>query len=152
MKISVGRTEQGSITIAFDETTVTLNMAETKTLLLELTRVLVPGAAVMKGAAERAGMLVGKIKTANDVGIQKLLRIADHDDLVALLKFAENDEQLTGKFYGNMTEKSRKIFVEDVSYRFQDSIGDDDLSTAATRLAITIRRLEEDGSLVYAEG
>ncbi|MBL6945726.1 MAG: hypothetical protein ISR47_03715 [Rhodospirillales bacterium] len=151
MKISVGKTEQGSIAIAFGETNVQLNMAETKTLLLELTKVLVPGGVMTKSAKDRAAVLAHKLKTASDVGVQKFLRVADHDDLVALLKFGENDEQLTGKIYGNMTEKSQKMFAEDLSYRFQDSIGDDDLAKAVTRLAITTRQLEEDGSLVYAE-
>ncbi|MBT3361276.1 MAG: hypothetical protein HN403_16765 [Rhodospirillales bacterium] len=151
MKISVGRTEKGAISIAFGETKVELNMAETKTLLLELTKVLLPGAAAAKKPADRASVLVKKFRTANDVGIQKLLRVADHDDLVALLKFGENDTQLTGKIYGNMSEKSRKIFVEDLSYRFKDNISDDDLGAAVTRLAVTTRQLEDDGSLVYAE-
>lgn len=151
MKISVGKKDAGSISISFDQTKVELNMAETKTLLLELTKVLLPGASAAKKPADRAGVLVRKIRAANDVGIQKLLRVADHDDLVALLKFAENDEQMTGKIYGNMTEKSRKIFVEDLSYRFKDSISDEDLGRAVTRLAVTTRQLEDDGSLVYAE-
>ncbi len=149
MKISVGKTESGGIAISFDGTKVELNMAETKTLLLELTKVLIPGAAVTKSPTKRAEEMVRKITTANDVGIQKFLRVADHDDLVALLKFAENDEKLTGKIYGNMTEKSRKMFVEDLSYRFQDRISDDDTGKAITRLAVTTRELAEDGSLVY---
>ncbi|MBL6946248.1 MAG: hypothetical protein ISR47_06405 [Rhodospirillales bacterium] len=150
MKISVSKTEQGAIAISFDETKVALNMAETKTLLLELTKVLIPGASLARTAESRAEDLVRKIRTANDVGIQKFLRVAEHDDLLVLLKFGENDSQLTGKIYGNMTEKSRKIFVEDLTYRFQEGVGDDNLAKAVNRLAVTTRQLEEDGSFVYA--
>lgn len=150
MKITVTKSDKGDISIAFDDKRITLNGAETKTLLLELTKVLIPEAAMAKSAEKRAEDLVRKIKAANDIGIQKLLRIAEHDDLLVLLKHGEADTALTSKIYGNMTEKSRKIFAEDLAYQFKEAVSDETLGKAIGRIAVTARELEEDGSLTYS--
>lgn len=150
MRIAVKKTENGDIAIAFDDKQVTLNGAETKTLLLELTKVLIPEAAMAKSAEKRAEDLVGKIKSANDIGIQKLLRMAEHDDLLVLLKHGEADPALTSKIYGNMTEKSRKIFAEDLAYQFKEAVSDEALGKAVGRIAVTARELEDEGSLTYS--
>lgn len=147
MKISVGKTPQGAITLAFDETRVSLSLGETKVLLLELTRVLLPQAAVAPNPAVKAGQLTARIKAANDLGIQKLLRVAEHDDLLVLLKFGEKDSGLIAKIYGNMTEKSRKIYAEDLAYRFKEGVPEDLLGKASSRLAAAVRDLENDGVL-----
>lgn len=150
MEITVTKSEAGDITIAFGDRQVKLSGAETKTLLLELTKVLVPGAAMTQSAEERAKELVGKIKSANDIGIQKLLRMAEHDDLLVLLKHGESDAALTSRIYGNMTEKSRKMFAEDLAYQFKEEVSEDVLGKAIGRIAATARELEEDGSLTYS--
>lgn len=147
MKISVGKTPQGAITLAFDETRVALSLAETKVLLLELTRVLLPQAAPAPSPMVKAEQLAARIKIANDLGIQKLLRVADHDDLLVLLKFGEKDAGLGAKIYGNMTAKSRKIYAEDLAYRFKEGVPEDLLGKAASRLAAAVRDLENEGTL-----
>lgn len=145
MKISVAKAPEGRVTLAFDDTRVTLDAAETKVLLLELTRVLMPPAAV--SAPKRAAALAARLKAAKDLGIQKLLRVADHDDLLALLKFGEADDALRARIYGNMTEKSRKIYAEDLAYRFRDGVPEELLGQAADRLAAALRDIEDEGIL-----
>lgn len=144
MKISVGRATQGRVTLAFDDTRITLDATETKTLLLELTRVLMPGQAVAVTARRLAERVADQVKAAGDIGIQRLLRVADHDDLLALIKFGEADPALLARIYGNMTEKSRRIYAEDLAYRFHEGVPDDILGRAANRLAVALRELEGD--------
>ncbi len=151
MKISVAKTEGGAISISFDETVVNLNGTETKTLLLELTKVLIPESAAAKDPTKKAEDLAAKIKTANDLGIQKLLRVAEHDDLLVLLKFGEEDNKLRGKIFGNMTEKSRKIFTEDLAYRFQDGVAEIELGKSINRLSVIAQELEEEGIFTAAK-
>ncbi|WP_316978352.1 FliG C-terminal domain-containing protein [Shumkonia mesophila] len=146
MKISVEKAPQGGVTLAFDDTCVALNAAETKTLLLELTRALVPGPAVAVTARKLAERVADLIKAGGDIGIQRLLRVAEHDDLLVLLKFGEGDARLLARIYGNMTEKSRRIYAEDLAYRFKDGVPEDLLGRAANRLAVAVRDLEEEGA------
>ena len=152
MKISVAKAEGGTISISFDGKVVTLNTADTKTLLLELTKVLIPEGAFSKSPTKKAAELVAKIKVANDLGIQKLLRVAEHDDLLVLLKFGEEDGKLKARIFGNMTEKSGKIFTEDLNYRFQDGVGEAELEKSINRLSVITRELEEEGTLTTTAG
>ncbi len=152
MKISVAKAVGGTISISFDGKVVTLNTADTKTLLLELTKVLIPEGAFSKSPTKKAEELAARIKSANDLGIQKLLRVADHDDLLVLLKFGEQDGKLKAKIFGNMTEKSRKIFSEDLNYRFQEGVGEAELGKSINRLSVITRELEEEGTLTTAAG
>lgn len=149
MKITVTKNEQGAIVIAFDETKVTLNGAETKTLLLGITKILLPEGAMGKSAAQRADEFIQRIKAANDLGIQKFLRVAEHDDLLVLLKIGEGDTDLAGRVYGNMTEKSHKIFAEDLAYRFEAGVSDEELGKAIARLTVVARDLENEGTLQF---
>lgn len=146
MKISVGRTPPGDVVLAFDDLRVTLDAAQTKTLLLELTRVLMPTPAVAATARRLAERVAERIKAGGDIGIQRLLRVAQRDDLLALLRFGEGDAALLARMYGNMTEKSRRMYAEDLAYRFKDGVSDDLLGRAANRVAVAIRELEDEGA------
>lgn len=146
MKISVAKAAGEKIALAFDDTQVTLGAAETKILLLELTRILMPVAAGVP-APKRAAALGARLKGAKGLGVQRLLRMADHDDLLVLLKFGEGDDALLAKIYGNMTEKARKIYAEDLAYRFREGVPEDRLGQAADRLNAIVRELEQEGAL-----
>ena len=150
MKISVAKKEGEAISISFDETVITLNEAETKTLLLELTKVLIPEGTLTKSPTQMAEELAAKIKGGNGLGIQKLLRVAEHDDLLVLLKYGEEDDKLKAKIFGNMTEKSRKIFSEDLAYRFQDGVAETELGKSINRLSVITQELEEEGTFTPA--
>ena len=62
MDIRVGKTPEGGITLAFDQTKVTLSLAETKVLLLELTKELLPQATVAPSPTAKAEQLAARIK------------------------------------------------------------------------------------------
>ena len=64
-----------------DAASVALDGADLKTLLVEIIRILAPTADVGKTAADRARDFLRHIKNANDVGLQKFLLAADHDDV-----------------------------------------------------------------------
>jgi flagellar motor switch protein FliG len=80
---------------------------------------------------------------SDDIGIQKLLGIAAHVDVLVLLKAAEADGELLAKLYGNMSERSRKMFEEDLEYRFKDPIPEADVVKAIGRLAEAANELEK---------
>jgi hypothetical protein len=146
MKINVARAPHGRVALAFDDTRVILDTRQTKALLLELTRVLIPVPPVAATAHRLADRLANKIKAADDRAIRKLLGAAEGDDLLALLKWGESDALLLARIYGNMTEQSRTTLAEDVASRFGDGVPEAFLGKAANRLAVTVRALEEEGA------
>ena len=148
MKVSIKQTAADGFVLSFDDTQITATSADLKELLLVVSGVLVP--APDQETVDPARRFVDQIKTANDAGIQMLLRAANEDDLLVLLKHAESDAALLDKFYGNMSERSRKIFAEDLTYKFKDKVTTAQVSAAVERLIIAARGLEENGILVYA--
>ena len=148
LKISITQSAPDAYTLILGEMDIALTGHDLRELLLEITRVLMPDAA--RSDAEHTRDFIRQIKTANDVGIQKLLRVAREDDILVLLKIAENDEALLGKFYSNMSERSRQIFAEDLSYKFKDEVPEAKVSAAIGHLIVAARQLEDEGALVYA--
>jgi flagellar motor switch protein FliG len=106
----------------------------------------VPVPSVAVTAQKLAERVADLIKAGGDIGIQRLLRVADHDDLLVLLKWGEGDTKLLARIYGNMTEKSRRIYAEDLAYRFREGVPEELLGRAANRLAVAVRDLEEEGA------
>ena len=73
-------------------------------------------------------------------------RIADHGDVLVLLKTAEGDGELLGKLYGNMSERSRKMCEEDLDFKFKESFPDADAEMAIGRLSEAANELEKRGT------
>ena len=149
MKISVKKAASDVYALNIDDAELALDGADLKTLLVEIIRILAPTADVGKTAADRARDFLRHIKNANDVGLQKFLLAADHDDVLVLLKVAENDKALLGKFYSNMSERSRKIFMEDLDYKFREEVSKTRITAAIDRLVGVAKELEGDGTLIY---
>ncbi len=149
MKITVRKAAQDVYSLTFDDVEVALDGEDLKSLLLRAARVLSPGDESMKSAEEKAREFLRRIKNANDVAIQKLLLLVDHEDVLVLLKFAENDKALMRKFYGNMSERSRKITVEDMVYKFPRGVPEEQTAAAIRRLAGAAKELEDEGTLIY---
>lgn len=84
---------------------------------------------------------------ANNAGIQALLRTATHEDILVLLHSSENDIQLKKKLYGNMSENSVKIYVEDILFQFREGIPALRFDEAMLRLIATVETLVKDGAL-----
>jgi hypothetical protein len=147
MKVSIKQTAADEYLLSFDDTQVSATGADLKDLLLAVTGVLMPDAG--QSDDEHTRQFINQIKTANDVGIQMLLRVADQDDILVLLKHGEGDEALLDKFYRNMSERSRKIFAEDLIYKFKDKVPAAQVNAAVNQLIVAARDLEDKGSLVY---
>jgi hypothetical protein len=148
MKISARKVAPDVYALNFDDTEVVLEGKEIKMLLLEVMQTLAPGGSTKKEDT-RTKDFMRRIKNANDVGIQKLLLVADHEDLLVLLKNGELDEMLQDKFFNNMSDKNRKMFEEDLVYQFKDGIPAQRAKQAINRLIETTKDLEVEGSLTY---
>ena len=146
MEITVRKTESGAYSLRFDDAEFTLAEGDLKRLVLQITKLFSPGAPFEKSAEERTREFVGRITEVDDVAIQKLLLLADHGDILVLLKAAENDEMLLDKLYRNMSERSRKIFLEDLEYKYKDEVPAGEVATAIMRLEGTVRKLEEEAA------
>lgn len=139
MKIAVRKTGPETFGVALGDLQATLSTVDLTLLVTEATRALHAG---QGGAADFAQRLRG----ASDVGIQALLRIAAEDDLLVLLKLCEKDRALTDLLLRNMSERSRKLLLEDLSFKFRDQGLSASAATAAlARLAQAVRNLEEQG-------
>jgi flagellar motor switch protein FliG len=149
MKISVKKAAPDVYALSLDDTELALDGADIKTLLLEITRILAPAEEVARTAKDRVRDFLRHIKNANDVGLQKFLLVADHDDVLVLLKAAEDDKALSRKFYSNMSERSRKIFIEDLAYKFRQEVSGSQIAAAISRLIGVAKELEDEGTLVY---
>lgn len=149
MKISVKKAAPDVYALSLDDTELALDGADIKTLLREITRILAPADHVAKSAQDRAKDFLRHIKNANDVGLQKFLLVADHDDVLVLLKVAENNKALLRKFYANMSERSRKIFIEDLAYKFREGATGSQTTASIGRLMGVAKELEAEGTLVY---
>ena len=147
MRIGVSKTANGGLRIRLGEVEAELSMAEVKTLLVQILGQMAGTGG--PGPEERFAGFVNKLAGANDVGIETLIRSAHDDDVLVLLKSAEGDDTLTGKLYRNMSERSRKMYQEDLGFRFADGIPDADLGRAASRLTEQARELESAGLLSY---
>lgn len=148
MKISARKVAPDVYALNFDDVEVVLEGKEIKMLLVEVMQTLAPGGASKKEDT-RAKDFMRHIKNANDVGIQKLLLVADHDDLVILLKTAELDAVLQDKFFNNMSDNNRKMFEEDLVYSFKDGVPEPRTKQAIHRLIEITKDLEVEGSLTY---
>jgi hypothetical protein len=148
MKISARKVAPDVYTLNFDETEVVLEGKEIKMLLLEVMKTLAPGGSTKKEDT-RSRDFMRHIKNANDVGIQKLLLVADHEDLLILLKTGELDMVLQDKFFNNMSDNNRKMFEEDLLYQFKDGVPGPKAKQAINRLIEIAKDLEVEGSLNY---
>ena len=153
MEINAKEVAPDVYSISFGKTEIVLEGNEVKILLLQLMQVLPSGGASATATAPQKDTRVleflSRIKTANDVGIQKLLLVADHNDLLTLLKSTEDDTMLRNKFFGNMSEKNRTMFIEDLTYEFRDGLLENRKREALKRLIKLTHQLEMDGDLIF---
>ena len=148
MKITARKAAPDQFVLRFEETEVTLTSGDLKTLLLQITRLLAPAEDVLRSAEDRAKEFLTRLKGANNVGLQKFIMLAPHDDLLVLLKSAEADQDALQKFYANMSDRSRKIVAEDLVYKFKEAVPATQLTLALGRLTRLAKDLEGEGTLV----
>ena len=148
MKISVTK-GSGGYALRLGEQTVVLDEAGLKELMLKATQVLLPETPSVVVSANLTLEFLQRLKAANDMGIQTLLRLADHKDLVALLKVAEADTAALDKLHRNMTPKARKVFAEDLDYAYKGGADANDLDAAVGRLWTAVRDMERKGRITF---
>ena len=149
MKISAKKAASDVYSISFDDTEIALEGNDLKSLLVQISRLLSPASELARSGEERRKEFVRQIKSADDVGLQKFLLAADREDVLILLKVAEDDKALLKKFYGNMSERSRKICIEDLVYKYKDGVSAAQVTAAIDRLGAIAKDLENEGTLVY---
>jgi hypothetical protein len=146
MDITVTKTGDDAYTVTIGDTDLVLDENDLKRLLREGAKHLAPAPKEEPSLEEKTARFVRRIKAADDIRIQKLLGIADHGDVLVLLKTAEGDKELLGKLHGNMSERSRKMCEEDLDFKFKDSVPDADVETSIQRLSEAANELEKQGS------
>lgn len=155
MKIIAKEVGPDVYSVTFGETEIILQGNEVKALLMQLMQVMAPGGASADDAVSAQDRkrleFLNKITNANDVGIQKLLLIADHHDVLTLLKSCEGETAIHAKFFGNMSANNAKMFNEDLAFEFQDGLPDKRRREALDRLIKLTRELELDGDLVFED-
>ncbi|OHC74918.1 MAG: hypothetical protein A3G18_01160 [Rhodospirillales bacterium RIFCSPLOWO2_12_FULL_58_28] len=149
MKISVKKVAAGVYSLKFDDAEIVLESDELKELLLNVTKVLIPVGIQPDNYEEKAREFISHIKHADNVGIQKFIIVAGEDDIIVLLKTAENDKELLEKFYGNMSDRSRKMITEDLNYKFENGVPSGTVKSAFNRLIKTAKNLESEGSMIF---
>ncbi len=149
MKINVYEDGKGTYAISFDGDEVKLDTRDLKELLMQTTEVLAPTAAVSRKADADQRVFMARLSAADDVGVQALIQTAGHDDIVVLLKMSELDHELRDKLIHNMSDTNRKIFLEDVDYKFQQDAVESLVRAAFVRLQRVVEELEDDGRVLY---
>jgi len=151
MKISVKSVTEGAYTLSFDETEVVLDEENIKDLLLQITKIMLPIYGGADNAERKTKELTRLMKSADNIGIQKVIGISREDDILVFLKTVEEDEELLKKFYSNMSERLRKMIVEDLNYKFKEDEPEDIDASAFVRLIRIAKDLQERGLLDSAK-
>jgi len=147
VSVSVRRMENERFQLSIDGHEVILDGPSYRALVEDMTAILrTPDG---RGSDDETRDFLLNIRRGSDVGIQALLRVAEHDDVLALLKASEKDERAHTKLFANMGEVSRKIFVEDVSFRYAKGVPAGEINNAIHRLGTTIREIEKEGTPVF---
>lgn len=149
MKISVSRRGPDLFTVAVGETQFNLTETGLQALVREAGRALGAPAASADDPALTIRRFLGRLRRANDVGVQALLQAADHNDVLFLLKTVERDKDLTTKFLHNMSANSRTMYVEDLAFKFRQGAPRDQAMAALGRIMALATELEKSGPLRY---
>ena len=146
MAVSVTKLAPESYRLRLGDTEVDVAEADLKVLLLQVTKLLAPVGGFEKSAEEQTREFMNVIGAAGDVAIQKILLLADNGDVLVLLKAAENDRALQEILYANMSPRSRKIFAEDLAYKYKDGVPGAEIGAAIARLVRVAEKSQEEES------
>ena len=145
MKIIFKSVSEDVYSLSFDEIEIVLEGENIKDLLLQITNILIPIYGGADNAERKAKELTRLMKGADDLCIQKIIGLASEDDILVFLKTIEEDEALLNKFYSNMSERLRKMIVEDLSYKFKGDESEHIDTSAFGRMIKIVKDLEEKG-------
>jgi hypothetical protein len=144
MRIHVSKDKTGTFVISFDDQMVTLSGKDLKILLLEIMQAFGTTGrdAIKQTSYER---FFARVKEADYVSLQTFIQVAQHDDMVILIKLAEKDAVVQDKLFHNMSPINRKIFQEDAEFRFKEDVPADHADLALLRLTQVCDTLRDDG-------
>lgn len=144
MRIHVSKDKTGTFVISFDDQMITLSGKDLKILLLEIMQAFGSTGrdAIKQTSYER---FFARVKEADDVSLQTFIQVAEHDDMVILVKLAEKDGTVQQKLFTNMSPNNRKIFQEDAEFRFKEEVPADHADLALLRLTQVCDSLRADG-------
>ena len=141
MQVQALKDENGDFILSFDDTMVTLESGDLKSLLIEIIQAYASNGGTSKFSPTD---FFSRLKQADDVSVQTLIQTAEHDDVVALIKASEKDEELQKKLFNNMSANSKKTLEEEVEFRFKDSTKDEQVNAALLRLTMVCNTLQKE--------
>ncbi len=147
MNITVAKIAPGQFTLTLDAQAIEIDERDLKTLWTRIEDALRPEDRAKR--EEQFKSFLSRLANANDAGIQTLLRTAAHDDILVLLFSSEQDESLKKKLYGNMSENSIKMYVEDLLFAFREGVPSYRIDDAMLRLIDTVDRMVNAGTLSF---
>jgi hypothetical protein len=144
MKIEVNRVNQDQFEIIIEDQRLTLDWDGLARLNREIGDFLDPAA-----RTERYERFLARLRSANNTGIQALLRTAAHDDILVLLHSSEDKTELHNKLYGNMSDNSVKLYMEDLLFQFREGVPGYRFDAAMLRLIETAETLVGEVALNF---
>ncbi len=147
MNITLTKIAPDQFTLTLDEQSIEISERDLKTLWMRIEDAVRPEDRAQREARIRA--FLDRLTEANDTGIQALLRTAAHEDILVLLYSSEQDDRLKKKLYGNMSENSIKMFVEDLLFVFREGVPGYRVDDAMLRLIGTVDKMVESGTLSF---
>ena len=141
MQVQALKDENGDFILSFDDTMVTLDSGNLKRLLIEIIQAYASSGGTSKFSPTD---FFNRLKQADDVSVQTLIQTAEHDDVVALVKASEKDEELQKKLFNNMSANSKKTLEEEVEFRFKDAAKDEQVNAALLRLTMVCNTLQKE--------
>jgi hypothetical protein len=148
--VDVQKISDDAYEIINDDQRLALNVQDLGRLETLLADILRPK--IKADRSHKYQQFLNNLGNANNAGIQALLRTATHEDILVLLHSSENDMPLKKKLYGNMTENSVKIYVEDILFQFREGVPAYRFDEAMIRLIATVETLVKDGALKLDKG
>ena len=147
MEITINKIDDGNFEVLLGETRIELDFDSLEHLHAQMSAILRPETVAEKRKHQQEFLV--KLSSASDSGIQSLLRTAASDDILVLLHTSEKEKPLKKKLYGNMSENSIKMYIEDMLFKFSDGVKSYQFDEAMTRLIKTVDQLEMQGALSY---
>lgn len=96
-----------------------------------------------------ARQLFEKLLTANDAGVQNLLKEAHFTDMVVIMQAFAANRPLMAKFERNMAKRSMMMFQDALDTRRDSQVDAEEASAAVTRLLRVAQKLVNEKKLTF---
>jgi len=147
MKLDLTKKSPGRFELTLDDRRIEMDAADLEALRIRIDDALRPESRQERD--KRYQEFLAGLRDANDSGIQALLRTAAHEDILVLLHSSERDNDLRKKLYGNMSENSIKMYVEDLLFEFREGVPPYRFDDAMGRLIGIVESMVRAGTLIF---